>query len=212
MVQIERGGSTNTRRSGRKHRRQESDLCAEDVRLPTPTYRDEKAWVPGSGFRLVEDDGEEADIGVGGGSVILRGGHPWVGQRKPQSRRCQYQFEPRKSREGPEGGRTHRAADAQDAHEAVRRPQEQEWHLDAHAHHDGDGDGLEPAPHWHHWHVPSNARAHQGPGTTRLDAPTKPAADHILAARATAVLPSQSQSQYSHTHWNYCHVVLNGGT
>lgn len=73
------------RRPGRKHQRQDSDLCVGDVRLPEPAHRgdpavrDDKTWVQGSGFRLVEDDSEETDIGViavghggrVGGSVIL---------------------------------------------------------------------------------------------------------------------------------------------
>ncbi|KZP23122.1 hypothetical protein FIBSPDRAFT_1043086 [Athelia psychrophila] len=39
--------NTNTRRFGR---RQKPNLCVEDVRLPTPAYRDEKAWVLESAF------------------------------------------------------------------------------------------------------------------------------------------------------------------
>ncbi|KAF7986929.1 hypothetical protein HWV62_12727 [Athelia sp. TMB] len=61
-------GTTTSRRPG--HARKESDLCVRDVRLPAHD-EDARTWVAGSGFRMVEEEGDEDGEGKGGGSVIL---------------------------------------------------------------------------------------------------------------------------------------------
>ena len=105
------GGGGSFRRMGYKHRRKESDLCVDDVRKPERSYEggeaekrgreregavstagdgefglggDETVWVPGSGFRIVEErleaireqirtgewmDEDGGPVGVGGGTA-----------------------------------------------------------------------------------------------------------------------------------------------